>query len=115
MSLKTLSLQEFREHLFFLNKNNRVRLEAQHILPQSKRNGAVTQPRKHSQITKNIAANRDSVPPASRSDALRVVRVQEAAGLNPATPTKNPVTAFAVTGFLINDGIRKTGRSKARL
>ena len=44
-----------------------------------------------------------------------LIRVQEAAGSNPATPTKNPVTAFAVTGFLINGGIRKTGHSKARV
>ena len=50
-----------------------------------------------------------------RSLVSRLVRVQAAAGSNPATPTKNPVTAFAVTGFLINGGIRKTGHSKARV
>ena len=36
-----------------------------------------------------------------RSLVSRLVRVQEASGSNPDTPTKNPVTAFAVTGFLI--------------
>jgi len=29
------------------------------------------------------------------------VRVQEASGSNPDTPTKNPVTIFMVAGFLI--------------
>ena len=36
-----------------------------------------------------------------RSLVSRLVRVQEASGSNPDTPTKKPVTALAVTGFLI--------------
>ena len=36
-----------------------------------------------------------------RSLVSRMVRVHEAAGSNPATPTKNPVTASAVADFLI--------------
>ena len=36
-----------------------------------------------------------------RSLVSRLVRDQEATGSNPVTPTKNPVTALAVAGFLI--------------
>ena len=39
-----------------------------------------------------------------RSLVSRMVRVHEAAGSNPATPTKNPVTTFVVAGFLIVAG-----------
>ena len=31
---------------------------------------------------------------------FHLIRVQEASGSNPDTPTKNPVTTFVVTGFL---------------
>ena len=36
-----------------------------------------------------------------RSLVSRLVRVQEASGSNPDTPTKKPMTALAVIGFLI--------------
>ena len=36
-----------------------------------------------------------------RSLVSRLVRVQEASGSNPDTPTKNPVTTSVVTGFFI--------------
>ena len=40
-----------------------------------------------------------------RSLVSRLVRVQEASGSNPDTPTKNPVTTFVVAGFLFCVGI----------
>ena len=36
-----------------------------------------------------------------RSLVSRLVRVQEASGSNPDTPTKNPVTSSEVAGFFI--------------
>ena len=42
-----------------------------------------------------------------RSLVSRMVRVHEAAGSNPATPTKNPVTTFVVAGFLIVAGFER--------
>ena len=40
-----------------------------------------------------------------------LIRVQEASGSNPDTPTKSPVTTSVVAGFLICGGIRKDGTS----
>ena len=45
-----------------------------------------------------------------RSLVSRMVRVHEAAGSNPATPTKIVGTAFAVPTILICGGIRKGGQ-----
>ena len=46
-----------------------------------------------------------------RSLVSRLVRVQEARGSNPLTPTKNPVTAFVVAGFLICARIQSPTRA----
>ena len=46
-----------------------------------------------------------------RSLVSRLVRVQEASGSNPDTPTKNKRAAFAALLFLIYVGIRKDGTS----
>ena len=46
-----------------------------------------------------------------RSLVSRLVRVQEASGSNPDTPTKNPETTSVVSGFLICIVIRKGGTS----
>ena len=43
------------------------------------------------------------------------VRVQEASGSNPDTPTNYPGTTFVVAGFLIFVGIRKTGPNEVRV
>ena len=48
-----------------------------------------------------------------RSLVSRLVRVQEAAGSNPATPTKNPVTTSVVAGFLIVAGFERPLRKHA--
>ena len=47
-----------------------------------------------------------------RSLVSRLVRVQEASGSNPDTPTKNVGIAFAVPTFFIRVGIRKGGQHK---
>ena len=47
-----------------------------------------------------------------RSLVSRLVRVQEASGSNPDTPTKNVGIAFAVPTFLIRVGVRKGGQHK---
>ena len=45
-----------------------------------------------------------------RSLVSRLVRVQEASGSNPDTPTKKSLTAFAVRRFLIVLGFEEGGR-----
>ena len=48
-----------------------------------------------------------------RSLVSRLVRVQEASGSNPDTPTKNPESAFAGSGFLIVFGFERPLRKHA--
>ena len=42
-----------------------------------------------------------------RSLVSRLVRVQEASGSNPDTPTKNPVTTSVVAGFFLVSGFER--------
>ena len=52
-------------------------------------------------VDKNVIINYNGfVIGVWRSLVSRLVRVQEASGSNPDTPTKIPVTTFVVAGFL---------------